>query len=184
MILLRYAHTRRPVYYLRLSSIRQLNSDTPFCSLYRAPTPRPTTQAQGAKGTQGPRGPKGSKGPEGGQGDPRDPRAPSAPLGGGGPWGPLGVIPKPFRMEGHFERKGPKGALEPLRVIPELFRMASHFEWMAISNGRPLRADTCFGEVLFRMESYPLSHTVRGFAVGAAAFALSRTARRFADLSL
>ena len=53
------------------------------------------------KGTQGdPRGPKGAKGT---QGLPRGPKGAFGALGGDGPMGPFGVIPKPFRMESHFE---------------------------------------------------------------------------------
>ena len=54
MIQIRYAHTRRPIYHIRQTSLRQQSLETPFCSLYRAQTPRPTTQAQG-----GPLGPFG-----------------------------------------------------------------------------------------------------------------------------
>jgi len=68
----------------------------------------------GGKGTQGdpraPSAPVGGMGAKGTQGG--DPRAPSAPLGG---MGPLGVIPRPFRMEGHA--KGPKGAWDPQRHL-------------------------------------------------------------------
>jgi hypothetical protein len=56
-IQIRYAHTRRPVYHIRQTSLRQQSLETPFCSLYRAQTPRPTTQAQGPKdGAHGPFG--------------------------------------------------------------------------------------------------------------------------------
>ena len=37
MILYAYAQPADPVYFLRPSSIRQLNRETPFCSLYKAP---------------------------------------------------------------------------------------------------------------------------------------------------
>ena len=50
LIQIRYAHTRRPIYHIRQTSLRQQSLETPFCSLYRAQTPHPTTQAQGAKG--------------------------------------------------------------------------------------------------------------------------------------
>ena len=62
--------------------------------------PPPPPPPRGPQGAQGPREPKGTQGK--GPGGTRDPRAPSAPLGGDGPFG---VIPKPFRMEGHFEWK-------------------------------------------------------------------------------
>ena len=55
----------------------------------------------------GPKGAFGARWGEGGLGDP-----------GGGPKargiGPLGVIPRPFRMEGHA--KGPKGAWDTQRA--------------------------------------------------------------------
>ena len=76
MIQIRYAHTRRPIYHIRQTSLRQQSLETPFSSLYRAQTPHPTTQAQGAKGWAH-----------------------------GGPLGPFGVIPKLFRVEGDSERK-------------------------------------------------------------------------------
>ena len=69
----------------------------------------PTNQGNGTQGDQ--------MGPKGG-----DPRAPSAPFGGMGPGGPFGVIPKPFRMEGHFEWK----------------------VWKVITNGRPFRHQSHF----------------------------------------
>ena len=36
---------------------------------------------------------------------------------------------------------GPRGAFE---VIPKPFRMESHFEWKAITNGRPFRNQSHF----------------------------------------
>ena len=81
----------------------------------------PRGTQKGLKGTpKDPKGPKGNQGtlgtqkdpkrPKGNQGDPRDPRGPRGPkgafgaLGGDGPMGPFGVVPKPFRMENHFEQ--------------------------------------------------------------------------------
>ena len=106
-----YAHAADPEYSLRQSTLRQLSFETLFCRAYLIEIPwggdpREPKGTQwdprGPKGTQrNPRGPKG-RGPKGGQGDPR---APSAPLGGNGAMGPFGVIPKPFRIESHFEWK-------------------------------------------------------------------------------
>ena len=116
-ILIRYAHAADPVYYLRLSSLRQLNTETRFCSLYRAQTPRPTTQAQGTKGTQGPnpKGPRGTKGP-------RDQRAR-----GQGP-GTKGIGAK-------GGQRGPSGPLGYFRSYSEWMVITSACsEWKAISN--------------------------------------------------
>ena len=73
----------------------------------------------GPKGTQGdPKESKGTQG-EGTQGGPRGPKGAFGALWGDGPRGAFGVIPKPFRME-------------------------SHFEWKAITNGRPFRNQSHF----------------------------------------
>ena len=42
--------------------------------------------------------------------EPKGPKGAFGALWGDGPMGPFGVIPKPFRMEGHFESLGPKGS--------------------------------------------------------------------------
>ena len=71
----------------------------------RKPIPKVTQgDFKGAKGGQ--RDPLDPKGPKGNQGDPRGsmgPKGAFGALGGDGPMGPFGVIPKPFRMECHFE---------------------------------------------------------------------------------
>ena len=68
-----------------------------------------------------PRNPKGT------QGNPRGPKGAFGALGGNGPMGPFGVIPKPFRMESHFEwrvlsKERPWAALNPKlsKIIPKL----------------------------------------------------------------
>ena len=106
-----YAHAADPEYSLRQSTLRQLSFETLFCRAYLIEIPwgggPKGTQGDpmGLKGTQGdPKESKGTQG-EGTQGGQGDPRAPSAPLGGNGAMGPFGVIPKPFRIESHFEWK-------------------------------------------------------------------------------
>ena len=96
----RSAQPADPVDYLRQNPIRHLTFETPFSRFYRVPNP----WDPGLGGN--PWGPMGWVPP----GGPR-------PWGGRGPWGPLGVIPKPFRME-------------------------SHFDWMVIPNGKPFRLDS------------------------------------------
>ena len=148
-ILIRSAQPADQLNYLRPNSLRQLKLETPFCRLYRAQTPRPTTQAQGPKGpkgqdkgTKGPKGPKGPKGTKGTQGTQRDPRDPKGSkgtkgafgaLGGNGAhgalWGYSAAIPsgKPFRVEGDSERKA--------IPIGWLFRADGQSEWKVISRG-------------------------------------------------
>ncbi len=76
--------------------------------------PKGTQRAQGEGGQGNPRGPKG---PKGTRGVPRGPKGAFGALGGDGPMGPFGVIPKPFRME-------------------------CHFEWKVITKGNPLRNES------------------------------------------
>ena len=79
----------------------------------QGPHPHPPrdqgTQGQGAKRDQGnQRDPRVAKGPKGAFGA----------LGEVGPWGPLGVIPKSFRMESHFEWKViTKGSYSEMKVV-------------------------------------------------------------------
>ena len=54
-----------------------------------------STKCRSLGGPKGPRGPRGPKVPKGAFGA----------LGGDGPMGTFGVIPKPFRMERHFESR-------------------------------------------------------------------------------
>ena len=75
----------------------------------------PQRDPRGSQRTQGdPKGTKGPKGPKGTQGESRGPKGPKGTQGTQGtqgrlrrPWGdgPFGVIPKPFRMESHFEQR-------------------------------------------------------------------------------
>ena len=121
------AHAADPVYSLRRNPLRHLTFETPFSRFYKVPIPwtqshprdpTPTPTPKGPKGTQraqgkgeggqgGAREPKGTQGTQGdqrGRGVPRGPKGAFGALGGDGPMGPFGVIPKPFRMECHFER--------------------------------------------------------------------------------
>ena len=112
---LRSAHTRRPAYTLCRSSIRHQTLETPPCRLYKVPIPgtqghprdpTPTPTPQGTQG--GAKGPGGARGPKGAFGA----------LGGDGPMGPFGVIPKPLRMESHFEWKViTKGSYSEMKVV-------------------------------------------------------------------
>ena len=77
---------------------------------------------KGPKGTQGGKGTQGrAKGPKGTQGGPRGPKGTQGRLRRPwevGPWGPLGVIPKSFRMESHFEWKViTKGSYSEMKVV-------------------------------------------------------------------
>ena len=95
---IRSAHAADLDHSLRQSSLRHLNLETPFCRLYRAQTPRPTTQAQGAKGTKGPRDQRVPKGPR----DPKGSRVPKETQ-----RGPKGTQGRPKGTQG-----GPKGSQE------------------------------------------------------------------------
>ena len=73
---------------------------------------------------QGPRAPHGTQGgPKGGQGTQggaKGPKGAFGALGEVGPWGPLGVIPKSFRMESHFEWKViTKGKPFRMKAVPK-----------------------------------------------------------------
>ena len=96
-----YAHAADPVYSLRRNPLRHLKFETPVSRFYKVPIPW-TRRHPRDPTPPTPRDPGGSKGPRegGGHGDPRGHWG-----GGGGPMGPFGVIPKPFRMESHFESK-------------------------------------------------------------------------------
>ena len=96
--------------YICLSLYAYAHGADPVDSLAEA-TPPPNSRDALMSFLQG-ADPLDPKAPQGGQGNPRDPKEPKGPKGpkapqgalwGDGPMGPFGVIPKPFRMEGHFE---------------------------------------------------------------------------------
>ena len=127
-----YAPRMPPTQFILSGKVAPLPTfEAPLCRFYKVPIPwggDPREPKGKPKGTQGtrwdPRGPKGTQGDQGDprgpketQGDPRGPKGtqgnPRGPKGtqgrlrrpwGDGPIGPFGVIPKPFRMESHFEQ--------------------------------------------------------------------------------
>jgi len=96
-----------------------------FGAPWDPPHPKGPKGTQGGKG--GPRGPRGGKGT---QGDPREGIQGGAKGPKVGPWCPLGVIPKSFGMESHFEWK----VISKGKPIPN----ESHSEGNS-QEGKPLR---------------------------------------------
>ena len=110
------AHAADPVYSLRRNPLRHLTFETSFSRFYKVPIP--WTQRH-------PRDPTPTPTPQGTQGDPRA-------QGGGGQGGPKGA----------FGALGGDGPMGPFGVIPKPFRMECHFEWKVITKGNPLRNES------------------------------------------